>query len=82
LIFDFIFGTKAVKQFILFSGVGVLGTIAHYATLITLVEAWKANAVLASCAGFILGAQMNYYFNYRLAFASDSVLLYIPVSPR
>ena len=63
--------TKVVKQFILFSGVGVLGTIAHYATLITLVQAWKANAVLASCAGFILGALVNYYFNYRLTFRSN-----------
>ena len=66
-----IFRNSIVNQFFRFSGVGILGTIAHYATLIALVQIIKANAVLSSCAGFILGALVNYSLNYRYTFRSN-----------
>jgi len=59
-----------IKQFIKFAGVGVIGTLTHYATLIALVHAADANAVLASSAGAIVGAIVNYILNYHYTFNS------------
>ena len=45
-----------LKQIISFLGVGVIATLSHYALLITLVEAFDADAVAGSVAGAALGA--------------------------
>jgi len=58
-------------QFILFTGVGAIGTVAHYVLLIILVEMFGANVVAASTAGAILGALVNYSLNRRFTFRSD-----------
>ena len=58
-------------RFTKFAGVGVIGTAAHYATLISLVQLLDANAVLASSAGAIVGAAVNYILNYHYTFQSS-----------
>ena len=57
-------------QFIRFAGVGAIGTIAHYVTLIILVQCAGANPIGASTTGFVLGAFINYYLNYHYTFRS------------
>jgi len=58
-------------QFISFAGVGVIGTLVHYITLITLVRIARASAIPASVAGFVLGGLVNYVFNYHYTFRSN-----------
>jgi len=60
-----------LRQFFLFSMVGVVGTSGHYATLILLVEAMHQNPVLASTLGFLVGAIINYILNYHYTFQSN-----------
>jgi len=60
-----------VKQFIHFAAVGLVGTVAHYITLICLVSILSTNAVLASSAGYIVGAFVNYYLSFRFIFNSN-----------
>ncbi len=57
-------------QFLRFSGVGAIGTVAHYAILIALVQAGGVGPVLASSAGFAIGALVNYLLSYHFVFAS------------
>ena len=59
------------SQFTKFAGVGVIGTAAHYAALIALVQLVGANAVLASSTGAIIGATVNYILNYHYTFRSS-----------
>ena len=59
-----------LSQFIRFAGVGILGTIAHYTTLLALVQTMNVNAVISSCIGFVAGALVNYHLNYRYTFRS------------
>lgn len=69
------FGTGPARgltsQFVLFSGVGVIAAVAHYGTLICLVELVALRAVAASALGFTAGALVNYSLNYRITFRSD-----------
>ena len=58
-------------QFTKFAGVGIIGTAAHYVTLIFLVQLINANAVLASSIGAIMGAIVNYFLNYHFTFQSS-----------
>lgn len=58
-------------QFMRFAGVGAIGTMAHYALLVLLVEAIAANEVAASTAGATLGALVNYALNRRYTFDSE-----------
>ena len=60
-----------IEQFLRFAGVGVIGTSAHYAVLVLLVQVLDANAVLASSVGAITGAIVNYFLNYRYTFNSS-----------
>ena len=57
--------------FLRFSSVGAIGTTAHYLLLILLVEIFASDAVLASSAGALLGASINYALNYRFTFRSN-----------
>lgn len=58
------------RQFAVFAGVGAVGTAAHFAVLVVLVERLGAAVLLGSTAGFITGAAINYVLNYHLTFAS------------
>jgi putative flippase GtrA len=60
-----------LPEFLRYAGAGAVGTAAHYALLVALVQFARADAVLASTAGAILGALVNYGLNYRFTFASD-----------
>ncbi len=59
-------------QFIGFSGVGAVGTSAHYALFLALIQAGSVAPVRASAAGFLLGALVNYILNYRFVFKSSA----------
>lgn len=59
------------KRFARFTGVGAVGTAAHYLTLFILVDFFGANAVVASSAGYLIGAVTNYLLNYYFTFRSD-----------
>jgi putative flippase GtrA len=58
------------RQFLIFAGVGAMGTGVQYVTLISLV-ALGVNAVVGSTVGFVAGAILNYWLNYRLTFRSS-----------
>jgi putative flippase GtrA len=62
---------KMVAKFIKFSAVGMVGTAGHYLVLIMLIEWFALNAIASSSAGAVVGALINYYFNYRWTFRSD-----------
>jgi putative flippase GtrA len=57
-------------QFLRYAGAGAVGTALHYAILIGLVQQARLDAVLASTAGAVAGALVNYALNYRYTFAS------------
>jgi putative flippase GtrA len=59
-----------IRQFIGFAGVGAIGTAGHYAVLIGLVQLAGVSPVMASIAGFIAGAVINYFLSYRYIFQS------------
>ena len=58
-------------QFIRYAGVGAIGTAVHYGILIALVQSAGANAVVASTAGFVVGAFVNYALNRQFTFPSE-----------
>jgi len=60
-----------IGQFLLFAGVGAVGTLGHYTTLIVLVQFWAVDPVFASSFGFVVGAMINYILNYHFTFQSD-----------
>jgi putative flippase GtrA len=62
-----------IKQFFSFAAVGAVGTLAHYSTLIALVQVSHINPVVASGVGFTIGALVNYALNYRLTFRSTKL---------
>ena len=59
------------RQFLKFSGVGLVGTAVQYVTLFVLVQFGGIYPVLASTTGFVMGAFVNYYLNYIYTFKSD-----------
>jgi putative flippase GtrA len=60
-----------LKQLIKFTGVGVFGTAVQYVTLFLLVQIADIHPVVASTAGFMLGAFVNYHLNYIYTFRSS-----------
>ena len=54
-----------------FGMVGIAGTLAHYTTLIFLVEIGNLNPTAATTAGFGVGALVNYLLNHRYTFNSS-----------
>ena len=62
---------KTSQQFLLFTGIGAIGTAGHYTTLILLVQFLQTNPVIASTTGFVIGALINYLLNYRITFNSN-----------
>ena len=62
---------KTSQQFIIYAGIGAIGTIGHYATLVLLVQAIHTEPVFATTTGFVVGALINYVLNYRITFNSN-----------
>jgi putative flippase GtrA len=60
-----------LRQFIAFSGVGVVAAVAHYGVLIALVEIGRITPVIATLWGFVAGAIVSYVLNRRFTFQSD-----------
>ena len=60
-----------VPQFLRYAGAGAIGTALHYAVLIGLVQLARFDAVVASTAGAVAGALVNYALNHRYTFASE-----------
>lgn len=60
-----------VRRFLRFAAVGAVGTAAHYALLLGLVELGGVDPVLGSVGGFLLGALVNYGLSRSLVFASE-----------
>ena len=61
-----------LSQFVRYAGAGAIGTAAHYAVLVALVQGLQAGAVAASTTGAVVGAGINYALNHRFTFASDA----------
>lgn len=59
-----------LRQFLMFAVVGAVGTVAHYAVLIALVQTRAATVPIATTCGFAIGALINYVLNYRFTFGS------------
>ena len=62
---------KTSQQFFIFSGIGAIGTVGHYAVLILLVQIIQTDPVFATTIGFVVGALINYILNYRITFNSN-----------
>lgn len=62
---------NTIGQFLMFAGIGAVGTLGHYTTLIVLVQFWMVDPVFASSFGFVVGAIINYILNYRFTFNSN-----------
>jgi putative flippase GtrA len=60
-----------VPPFIRYAGIGAIGTAVHYLTLIGLVRGFGTVPVVASTAGFVAGAFVNYALNHKFTFASE-----------
>ena len=60
-----------IPRFVRYAGVGAVGTAVHYGTLIGLVQGLGLNAIVASTAGFVIGAFVNYALNREFTFASE-----------
>jgi putative flippase GtrA len=61
---------EIIRQFFGFAAVGAIGTSGHYAILIGLVHFLGLNPLLASTAGFVVGALVNYLLSYIFIFRS------------
>jgi putative flippase GtrA len=59
------------RQFVRFSGVGLVAAVAHFGVLIALVEGTGMDAVHAALAGFVAGGMVSYVLNRRLTYRSD-----------
>jgi putative flippase GtrA len=60
-----------LPELLRYAGAGAIGTAAHYVLLVALVRFAHVDPVVASTAGALLGALVNYGLNHRLTFASD-----------
>lgn len=61
---------STIGQFLLFAGLGVIGTLGQYTVLVVLVQFWAVDPVFASSLGFVVGAAINYILNHRFTFQS------------
>ncbi|MBC7984885.1 MAG: GtrA family protein [Candidatus Obscuribacterales bacterium] len=71
---------ELTQRFVMFVGVGAVGTAAHFAVLLAFVEIFSLNPTLSSACGFVVGAVVNYLLNYRFTF--DSNRRHIETAPR
>ena len=63
---------RVFSRFLRFALVGIFGTAAHYVVLVSLVEVYGIPVLIATTAGFLSGALVNYMLNRRFTFASDA----------
>lgn len=63
-------GGPLLFQFVRFLSVGAVATVAHFAVLISLVQIFDSNPVIASVFGFAISALLNYFLNYHYTFNS------------
>ena len=63
-----------LKQYIKFTGLGVVATAVQYASMFMLVQLAGVYPVLASTDGFVLVAFVNCYLNYIYTFRSSKSL--------
>lgn len=68
----FTIGEGLARQFVTFAGMGLVGTMAHYSTLLALVEWGGLTSVAGSEIGFVVGALVNYSLNYTFTFRSTA----------
>lgn len=61
---------RLLEKLVKYSTVGAVGSVAHYALLIALVQGFAANVLLATSVGALAGALVNYFMNYTWTFAS------------
>lgn len=54
----------------MYVGAGGIATAAHYATTVAAVELFGVAPLVASAAGFAVGAGVKYWLNYFVAFRS------------
>lgn len=69
--FKSLFNAKTIRQFLLFAAIGGIGTLGQYITLVGLVESGSIKPLPSSVLGFIVGAIINYFLNYRFTFQSN-----------
>jgi putative flippase GtrA len=67
---DFPGNSPIGKQFSSFAACGAVATLAHYILLVSLVQQFASPPIIASSAGFLLGATVNYVLNYHFTFRS------------
>ncbi len=60
-----------IKRFVFFSGIGIIGTAAHFTVLVIFIELIGVHPVFGSALGFVAGAFNNYYLNHRFTFQSN-----------
>ena len=60
-----------LRKLVMFGTMGILGIPALFLTLIFLVEACSVGPVLATSAGSLVGALVNYTLNYHFTFKSS-----------
>lgn len=61
----------SARQLVSYGWIGLVTAIAHYATLVGLVELVAVKPVPATLAGFVVGAGVSYTLNRRFTFATD-----------
>jgi len=61
-----------LARFMGFAVIGAIGTAAHYSVLSILVELFHVSILVATTAGSITGAVVNYILNRRFTFVSDA----------
>ncbi len=59
-----------IQSLIRYAMVGAVGTLAHYAVLVVLVERGRVSPPVATAIGFTMGALVNYFLNVRFTFQS------------
>lgn len=60
----------AMRQFVRFAMLGAVGTAAHYAVLIGVVQGLRGDPLAGSAAGCVTGMLVNYFLSRRYAFRS------------
>ncbi|MEX3951278.1 GtrA family protein [Paraburkholderia sp. EG287B] len=63
---------RAARRFVVYAGVGAIGTVAQYSILIAMVHSGLASPAVSSMAGATVGAIVNYSLNRQITFRSKS----------
>ncbi|MCP3718774.1 GtrA family protein [Paraburkholderia sp. CNPSo 3281] len=63
---------RAVRRFVVYAGVGAIGTGAQYAILVAMVRSGLGSPAVSSMVGATVGAIINYGLNRQITFRSNS----------